>query len=186
MVNETTYSDLVGSDTSIKTKKVYAYWVNKTRGKLYYDTQGGVYIQEKTTTWSTPALPSKSTGKSGEIFEGWYTQPNGGGTKITEDTKWYHLVNYDDTATSATIYANWIPLEFTIVYDSDGGSAVPDRSVGWNTTGLNSTTPTKNGYTFDGWYIGSRKIEDNTRVGDFAATDTNHQTFTFTAHWIEN
>ena len=182
----TTYSDLVDGDTSVKTFKLYAYWGSK-RYTLRYDTQGGTSITQSTATWTTKVLPSKSTSKSGEVFEGWYTEPNGQGTKIDSNTRWYNIVNYDDTVTSAAIYANWTPLEFTIVYDTDGGSAVADRTVGWNTTGLNSPTTTKNGYTFAGWYTqGGSPIGDSTRVSDIASSDANHQTFTFVAHWTQN
>lgn len=40
----------------------------------------------------------------------------------------------------------------TVTFDTDGGTAIPDQSVRVGATAEKPADPTKEGYTFDGWY----------------------------------
>ena len=77
--------------------------------------------------------------------------------------------------TSVNVYAI-IKEGYWISFDSDGGSIVDSQFVlnGDKLTLDKSTTPTKPGYTFAGWYNGSGKVENG-------ATVTNPMTLK--AHW---
>ena len=44
------------------------------------------------------------------------------------------------------------PSEYTVEYNSVGGSAVSSETVDANTKATEPTPPTKTGFTFDGWY----------------------------------
>ena len=78
-------------------------------------------------------------------------------------------------STSVNVYAI-IKEGYWISFDSDGGSIVDSQFVlnGDKLTLNKSTNPTKPGYTFDGWYNGSAKVENG-------ATVTNPMTLK--AHW---
>ena len=51
---------------------------------------------------------------------------------------------------------------FTITYNSDGGSEVMAQSIKKNTTAIAPKDPTKEGYTFDGWYVGEDEFDFST------------------------
>ena len=50
------------------------------------------------------------------------------------------------------LYAKWEKSEFTIIFNSNGGSTVAAITQNYGTTVSAPATPTKNGYTFGGWY----------------------------------
>lgn len=67
---------------------------------------------------------------------------------------------------------------YLVKFDTQGGSYVSDLVIkeGRKITGL--TTPTREGYTFDGWYIGDRKWDFD--------KDTIKSNTSLTAKWIPN
>ena len=56
--------------------------------------------------------------------------------------------------------AQWETIEYSITYNLDGGefSATPTLKYTIETPTFSLATPTRKGYTFDGWYSGSNKI----------------------------
>ena len=57
----------------------------------------------------------------------------------------------------------WSFDEFTVTFDSDGGSTVPDQKL-LNSPAVKPADPTKSGYKFDGWYLGDAKYNFDTKV----------------------
>jgi uncharacterized repeat protein (TIGR02543 family) len=52
-----------------------------------------------------------------------------------------------------TFYAYWYPTEYTLTYDPNGGTVSPtSKTVTYNSTYGTLQTPTRTGYTFNGWY----------------------------------
>ena len=49
------------------------------------------------------------------------------------------------------------PVTYTVTFDSDGGSEIESQTVEEGKKATEPTAPTKAGYTFDGWYIGTEK-----------------------------
>ena len=101
---------------------------------------------------------------------GWADKKNGT-TNIADS------ITVPTDKTSVNVYAI-IKEGYWISFDSDGGSIVDSQFVlnGDKLTLNKSTNPTKHGYTFDGWYNGSAKVENG-------ATVTNPMTLK--AHWEE-
>ena len=67
--------------------------------------------------------------------------------------------------------------EYTVTFDSDGGSSVDAQTVVEGGKATEPTAPTKDGYTFDGWFNGETKWDfDN---------DTVTGNITLTAKWTE-
>ena len=99
---------------------------------------------------------------------GWAKNQNG-----TDDIAKHIAV--PEGSTSINVYAI-ITEGHWVTFDSDGGSAIDSQFVlDGNKLALNkSTNPTKPGYTFDGWYNDSGKVENG-------ATVTNPMTLK--AHW---
>jgi uncharacterized repeat protein (TIGR02543 family) len=84
--------------------------------------------------------------KEGHIFLGWFTQPDGNGSKIDF---------IDNISLHTVLYANWTNLNKTVVFHSETGSPVSNVVVNYATrapsVGL-FERPTKSGDTFMGWY----------------------------------
>ena len=74
---------------------------------------------------------------------------------------------------SVNVYAI-IKEGYWVTFDSDGGSAIDSQFV-FDKISLNDqTTPKKPGYTFDGWYNGTEKVENDATISS---------PMTLTAHW---
>ena len=86
-----------------------------------------------------------------------------------------HKIKVPEGSTSVNVYAI-IKKGYWISFDSDGGSIVDSQFVlnGDKLTLNKSTNPTKPGYTFDGWYNGSAKVENGATI---------ESSMTLTAHW---
>ena len=99
---------------------------------------------------------------------GWAAEANGT-TNIADKIK------VPEGSTSVNVYAI-IKEGYWVSFNSDGGSIVDSQFVlhGDNLVLDKSTTPTKPGYTFNGWYNDSTKVENG-------ATVTNPMTLK--AHW---
>ncbi|WP_329804151.1 InlB B-repeat-containing protein [Holdemanella biformis] len=99
---------------------------------------------------------------------GWAAKKNGT-TNIADK------ITVPTDKTSVNVYAI-IKEGYWISFDSDGGSIVDSQFVlhGDKLTLNKSTTPTKPGYEFAGWYNGLSKVENGATVAS---------SMTLTAHW---
>jgi uncharacterized protein (TIGR02145 family)/uncharacterized repeat protein (TIGR02543 family) len=109
---------------------------------ITFYTVGGTVSPTSGTTDADRRLASLPTPtRSGYIFLGWYT----GDTEVTTNTEF---------SANATIFARWVPI-YTVTFNANGGTVSPTSG----TTGADSTlaslpTPTRTGYTFNGWAFG--------------------------------
>lgn len=126
-------------------------------------------IVYKGQSYGTLPTPEKQY----HAFKGWYTSPEGG-TKITESD----LVK---TTGNQTLYAQWEVIAATIRFDTNGGGALTEstKTVYFGSTYGDLPAPSREHYTFDGWYTsaaGGTKVEKTTRFDETSAT-------TLYAHW---
>ena len=97
---------------------------------------------------------------------GWAADQNGT-TNIAKN------IAVPEGSTSVNVYAI-IKEGYWVTFDSDGGSAIDSQFV-FDKISLNDqTTPTKPGYTFDGWYDGTTKVDNGAAVSS---------PMTLKAHW---
>ena len=98
-------------------------------------------------TNATVAANSGNLVRQGYTFAGWNTAADGTGTAYAAGATLL-LPNG-----GVTLYAMWVPSQFTLSYNANGGSAAPTSSL--NNAGasvtLSSQLPTRSGYTFAGW-----------------------------------
>lgn len=91
--------------------------------------------------------PEKPT-KNGFVFDGWYV-----------DYDYNTLFNFDTKITyNMTLYGRFLEI-FTVTFDTYGSVEV----ICGNKISK-PTTPTKDGYIFDGWYLNGIKFDFNTAI----------------------
>ena len=146
---------------------VYAGNVNVT-----FDLNGGGSVSptsKSVTVGSTyGTLPTPT--RTGYTFNGWYTSSGSAGTKVTSSTKVQASMNHK-------IYAHWTQKTYTVSFNSNGGSSVSSKTVGYGNSVGSLTTPSKTGYSFQGWYTsssGGSKISSSTVITS---------SVTYYAHW---
>lgn len=134
--------DVMGETT------VYAKWEIKTY-TITFNANNGTFADNKTTVEktftsieiTTDLAASAYPTRTGYTFEYWY---------IDSDTIAYE---FGSTLTeSITLKAKWKINEYTVSFNSNGGSAVSDRKVNYNSTVAKPNDPTKAGHEFKGWY----------------------------------
>ena len=130
-----------------------------------FNANGGSECEDITVTYDGKYTDLPTTTRTGYTFDGWYD----GSTKVTADT---------DVKTTAdqTLTAKWTANQYTVKFDSDGGSACEDITVTYGGKYPTLPAPTKEGYTFDGWFDGETQVMSGTAV-----TITEDQTLT--ARW---
>lgn len=164
------------STVSLTTNQtLYAHWTaNPKTYTITFNANGGsVSTSNKTVTNGSiyGTLPTPT--RTGYTFTGWYTSSSGG-TQITSGT----IVSI---TSAQTLYAHWNGIESTVTFNVNGGSvSTSSKKVTYGSPYGSLPTPTKTGYTFDGWYTsssGGSQITSGTIV-----SITSSQTLY--AHWI--
>lgn len=102
----------------------------------------------------TPTAPVKS----GKEFKGWFTGVGGTGDKWDFKTP---------VTGNMTLYAGWEDVEYTVTFDTDGGSPVSNKTVVMTDKLLEGVTaPTKAGAVFDGWTYNGTPVTPDTTLDD--------------------
>lgn len=128
---------------------LYAQW-SVQQFAVSFEANGGTPVPDAVDVnyGETVTEPNPAPTKTGYDLMGWYTDE-----ECTEENKWTFAT---DTVTGATtLYAKWEPKKFAVTFDVQGGEQVDDtayQQVPYDTTIQAPTAPTKEGYTFKGWY----------------------------------
>ena len=140
---------------------LYVYFLNPDGSQIMRTEKVG---DHKAHNFTAVSYEVDSTHK----LVGWAAQVNG-----TDNIAGKIAVPADQT--SVNVYAI-IKEGYWISFNSDGGSIVDSQFVlhGDKLVLGKDTTPTKPGYTFDGWYNGLTKVENGATVTS---------PMTLTAHW---
>jgi uncharacterized repeat protein (TIGR02543 family) len=104
-------------------------------------TLSGSSSKTVTSTKTYGTLPTAT--RTGYTFAGWYDAKTGG-NKITSTST-------VDIAADTIFYARWTPIDYTISYNLNGGTASNKTSYNIETATFTLNSPTKAGYTFTGW-----------------------------------
>ena len=94
----------------------------------------------------TIAVPTRA----GYVFQGYFDATSGGTQYYKADGKSAH--KWDKDSLKSNLYAQWTPAQYTVSFNSNGGSAVADKLVTYDSTYGELATPTRTAYRFDGWY----------------------------------
>ena len=138
------------------------------------NTNGGEveqeYINQKVENYKTVILPTPS--KQGYVFLGWYN----GEELFTEET----LITEDVVLTAKYDEASKYTNTYKITYELDGGTLKDKDSSYKAGEEVVFGTPTKEGYTFLGWYL-NKDFEGRT-IDKFTISDFGNKTIY--AKWV--
>ena len=130
-----------------------------------FQSEGGSEVASQIRA-NTPADQPADPTKEGYTFIGWY---NG-------ESEW----NFETpVATDLTLTAKWQLNQYTITFDTAGGSEVPSITQDYGTAITPPAAPTRTGYTFVGW---DRESPTTMPAGDMTITarwQVNQYTITF-------
>lgn len=171
-VNSNTVYSTLSSESSIT---LVASWT----AKIYTIRYDSGNFDSLSKSWAeSDLLPEAEPEKAGSVFMGWYY----GSAKVTNSTTIAQLIP-SDAVSMLTLKASWSETTYTVVYESAGGTYYsPKTNVKYSATGLlPDTTPTRSGYSFDGWYAGNTKVTAATACSELIVQG--ESTITLTAHW---
>ena len=117
---------------------------------IKFDSHGGTVIPDSKVE-SGSKLSQPSCSKEGYDLDGWYTDYTNYGSWESYSNKWDFSKRYVYSA--YTLHAKWVARVYTVSFDTDGGSTVPDQRITHGKTIAEPTKPTKDGYKFAGWYV---------------------------------
>lgn len=82
-------------------------------------------------------------------FAGWNTKADGTGQSYTDMAE----INTSTWTNNVTLYAQWTPITYSITYELNGGTNHNSNPTTYTAAAaVTFNAPTKNGYTFEGWY----------------------------------
>jgi len=101
---------------------------------LHFNTAGGTSIADQLQTWNQPISVPAAPTKSGYTFAGW--------SPAIPDVM---------PMSDLTVTAQWTVNQYTITFDSAGGTAVSAITQDFGSALVSPEDPTKTGYEFGGW-----------------------------------
>ena len=131
--SESTY---LGSDTFTMPGNgvtLYAIWT-ANQYTITFDSAGGSSVSDITQDYDSAVTPPADPTKAGYTFAGW--DPSVPATMPLD---------------GASLTAQWTINQYTITFDSAGGSSVADITQDYNSAVTAPADPTKTGYVFAGW-----------------------------------
>jgi uncharacterized repeat protein (TIGR02543 family) len=125
---------------------ILAYLPGITTYTVTFDSNSGSSVpSQEVPSGGKATLPVPAPTRSGYTFAQWCSDSglntafDFANTTITEPT---------------TIYAKWL-VNYTVDFESNGGSGVSSQTVPDGNTATEPTVPTRTGYTFGGWFADS-------------------------------
>ena len=180
--SQTGGEQLTTSTTINSNRTFWARWTLQTF-TITYNLNGGTNhnANPSTFTVTTPTITLQAPTRQGYFFDGWFSNANFTGARQT-------TIATGSTG-NRTFWARWLSA-FTITFDPNGGEVAPT----FGTTGQGGTltaglpTPTREGYTFVGWFTqiaGGTQVTANTTFNSdgtiFARWSLNRYRITFDA-----
>ena len=177
--------------------KVYAHWTaNKYNVKFNGNgSTGGSMSNQSFTYDQSQKLSANKYSKTGYTFLGWATSANGNVVYKNEQ----EVLNLTSTNNETiTLYAKWEANGYQLIANANGGSMANLSGWSGNSTRLEKTvdydeaygtlpTPTRTGYTFDGWYTassGGNPVSTSTKMTSSSWNEG--EKANIYAHWTAN
>lgn len=122
--------------------------------EVMFDSNGGSEVESKIVTYGESLSAFSEPTREHYSFSGW-----------TYNGQRVNTINVEH---NMTLVATWVPNSYMVTFDGNGGfCATGNKQVSYAGTYGNLPTPTRENYTFEGWYTaksGGTKITDVSTV----------------------
>ena len=129
---------------------LYAIWeINKYT--VTFNSNGGSNVSSQTINYNGKVTKPTNPTKTGHTFKEWQLNGN----------------PYDFNAgvtSNITLTAVWNINQYTVTFNSDGGSSVSSQKINYNGKAIKPANPTKEGYTFKEWQLNGNTYNFNTLI----------------------
>lgn len=149
---------------------VYAHWTANAYTLVFNANGGTISTSSKTVSYGSAYGTLPTPTRDYYTFNGWYTSSSGG-TQVTASTTM--------GGGNVTVYAHWTANTYTLTFNANGGSvSTSSKIISYSAAYGTLPTPTRDYYTFNGWYTSS---SGGTQVT--ASTIMGGSNVTVYAHW---
>ena len=166
------------------TVTLYAQWAPITYTVAFNANDGlGTMASHQLKYDEEWTLTANCFTREGYAFAGWALSSNGS-VRYTDCANVSKLGETE--CESKTLYACWIPVNFTVSFDANGGTGtMQPQTYHYDTMqALSANKFVRRGYTFDGWATtadGNVVYSDGQLVSNFSSTQDDNMTLY--AHW---
>lgn len=108
-----------------------------------FDSNGGTPVNSQTALFGQKITEPVNPEKANYVFTGWYTESN-------LSVLW-NFAN-DTIERDVTLYAGYVPVKYTLTFESNGGSSVASQQVPFGSRAVKPSQPSRGGFVFAGWY----------------------------------
>ena len=140
---------------------LYPVW-NTNKYTITFDTNGGSEIAPITQDYGTEITAPDNPTRKGYTFKGWDKE-----------------IPKTMPAENITVKAQWEINQYTITFDTNGGSEIAPITQDYGTEITAPDNPTRKGYTFKGWYKEIPKTMPAENITVKAQWEINQYTITF-------
>ena len=137
--------------------ELVASW-RKARYAIQFDANGGegTMSDQVLSIDEEKSLSGNQFTRKGYDFVEWNEESDGSGDSYSDKEAVKNLSTTEGE--QVKLYAQWKPITYTINFDSKNGASISPKTYTIE-TGIDSfETPTRLGYTFEGWYEGKNKV----------------------------
>lgn len=122
---------------------LYAQW-SANSYNISLDPGNGSAVSSKSVTFGQNYGTLYTPDWAGHVFQGWFTAKNGG-AQITANTAM-------TVPNDHTLYGQWTVITYTVTLNGNGGNNPGSITVEHGGQYGTLPTPTRTGYTFQGWF----------------------------------
>ena len=161
-----------GDSVPAEVTKLTAQWTAPTYA-VTLNTNGGTINSGNVTSYTYgvgATLPTDVT-RTGYTFKGWYDNENLTGSPVT-------AISNTETG-NKEYWAKWEINQYTITFDTNGGSEIAPITQDYGTKITTPADPTRKGYTFKGWDKEIPKTMPAENITVKAQWEINQYTITF-------
>ena len=171
----------VGAGKGTAKVEIYSRWTpNQVKGSESSTNANLVTVSRSVNSVDWGFCKFHATASTGYSFEAWYTNAECTSGKQTSNP---YQTDDESGNKTYTFYAKFVPNQYTVNFNANGGVVTPtSKLVTYDAAYGGLPTPTRDGFTFTGWYTaasGGNQVTAST-IMTIAGSHTLY------AHWTES
>ena len=177
--NLTIKSGSTGAKTFYPKWKAHKYTVVFDNNDASYpetEPSSGTMKAQTLIYGSTAKLTANAFKKTYYTMTGWNTEPDGSGKTFTNQMAKANVTT--ENGAEVKLYAQWAPTNYKITYKLNSGALSGEYKktyTHFDTEAVVLPTPTRKGYTFQGWYTDS-KFKASSKITEIPAGSSGNKT----------